>query len=215
MNEALQVLAEQETKKFQVIDEQIAGILSAEVTLDRKFTSLGRLLNMVRDEELWRPEYKSFGAYVLNLCGRFSKGRTQLYNFAGIVRDLSPHVTDKQLFEMGVKKADLLKYCMKQTGLAPTKELIVQACDPSVTLKALRKTCFDAYKMTDVPRDPDMVFCDLSFYANKEENDLIQTMLEAARGAAEIDGTLDDPTNLKKAMLAIAMDFIGSWGNGE
>lgn len=133
------------------IDRRLAALVTAEVNFAKAKVHIGMLINEVRVNKYWQEKYESFDAYVKAVELRFDRKRTQLYAYAGIVRDLLPEVGEDQLAEMGLEKAKLLGQVKRATGHLPTQDIINMAADDKVSRDEFRQVLLDAKKIPDLP----------------------------------------------------------------
>jgi hypothetical protein len=120
MTENVPATAAQSLAKVQ----EIAKTIKANDLLGRKlFVDIGLELLNVQTSGDWKyvgeskegsfQPYSSFSLYVRSLEKETGKRRTQLYNYLAIAKDVLPYVLEKDLVEIGITKANLLRKMLK------------------------------------------------------------------------------------------------------
>lgn len=136
-----------------MVDAAILKLAEAEVSQAEMRTQIGLLLNETREGGYWRDSFDSFGSYMESLEKKYNLGKTQLYAYAGIVRDLLPEVGAEKLTEMGLEKAKLIRQAKNNSGSLPDSKIIDAATDKNITIGDFRQMLLDEKKIPDQPRD--------------------------------------------------------------
>jgi hypothetical protein len=94
-------------------------------SLEKDFVNLGTLLEDIRKRKYWLLwDFKGWDSFIKSLEGKIKKGRSQLYNCAGIARDLLPYIPPDDLRDIGITKASALRTAVKNTGKRPSDDLV-------------------------------------------------------------------------------------------
>jgi hypothetical protein len=147
-------LPDNSVSQAQAVRAEVNGILEQirahEDGLRTSFTKLGIALLKIRENKLWlsfedadgKP-FRSFGAYIDSVKEYVNKGRTQVYATLSIAERLLPYVPEEKLIEIGITKAGLLSGAVKETGKAPSSNLLAKAADPAVSVSELQAAVFE------------------------------------------------------------------------
>jgi hypothetical protein len=205
--EGLQVLKQ--------VDNLVEKLAAAESNLEHGYAKLGYLLTEVSDNGYWRGQYESFGKYIALLGEKFSKGRTQLYNYFSTVRELKDHVSESQLTEMGITKASELRRAVKNSGVGPSQEIISAAADPAVTVAEVRKLLFDAKQIpAEETEKSEWLDLEAAFYVTADEKLIIQEAIKLAeRTDPIIQNNLKPSARIKEVILRFAIEYANSHGD--
>lgn len=193
------------------IDSLLPRLLAAEMTLTKARTQIGILLNEVRAKHYWKEKgFDSFGAYIESLEAQFNRGRTTLYAFAGLARDLLPEVSEDQLSAMGFEKAKLVRAAKKSTGQLPAANILDMAADDSVTTKQFRQALLDNKKLPDTVQDGK--FYSLEYFATKEQQETIQAAIVAAKREFGGDGKMIGADEVLNGLILeiMAQEYLGA-----
>lgn len=205
-SEGAQVLAQ--------VDSLILELATAEVNLTNARTKIGILLTKVSAGQYWSlAGCDSFGQYMQTLEERFNRGRTQLYVYFGIVRDLLPEVGEKQLSEMGLEKAKLVRKAKKQTGVLPNQEILDAATDSTVTTEDFKKILLGD---KTPPPETEGAYHELTYFADDELQETIESAINLAYKTDPVDPPTT-PTEIRtgSALGKMAMEFLGSHGGDD
>src|SRR5208282_2030727 len=125
------------------VDSLLVQIHSSESILKRDFAQLGTLLLRIRTKKYWQEwGFVSFGEYIDSIKDKISKGRTQLYGYISVADNLLPYCSGEDLSDIGISKATLLSQSVKQTGKAPSGEIMEAAANPNITSEQLKAMLF-------------------------------------------------------------------------
>jgi len=180
-----------------------------EFNLDQKRMRMGATLDAIRTTEAWsKVGYETFDKFVTAMGDKYKKGRTSLYIYAGIVRDLAPYASTEQLQQIGVTKGKALAAAVKASGKAPSAELLSLAASSDVTEQDLREMIFNETQILTPPKE-NMTYLDLGgFYVTVDEKNELQELWEVAQRVGELEG--DTKSVRKQCLLYIAADFLGT-----
>lgn len=195
------------------VDKLISELLTAEGLLEHGYAKLGYLLTEVSEHRYWEAAgLESFGEYIKSLSEKYNRGRTQLYHYFSTVKELKPYLTEDQLNEMGIAKANEIRKSVKQTGFPPKEEIISEAVKPGVTTATVRKLLFEA---TNRPADEKGTWMDFEgFYVTEDERLVIRSAFEAAwRTDPIVSKSVPDWTRRKEAVLRMAMEYLAEHGD--
>ena len=196
-------------EKLKEVEELVGRLANAEALLESGYAKLGYLLEEVAEARHWVGSYDSFGDFLTHISDTYSVGKSQLYNYRSVVRDLAGAVTPDQLDEMGISKALALRGIQNATGSIPENALAA-AIDSKVTVKDLKKLLFEASHMAQ-PEDGTWRDADLSCYYTEEEWLVVNSAANAAR---HIDPPVDEklPAFMQRKIILIrlAQEFLAA-----
>lgn len=195
------------------INETLKSALAAEGSFQHARMRLGRLLDEAKKREYWRTwGHESFGTFVKELAEKYRIGRTQLYAYYSTAKELRDYVSDENLEEMGISKAQELKRAVKQTGQAPDVEIVSRALEPSVTRDDVRKLIFERYSM---PKDdaPKGTWKDIGgFYVTAEERSVLDRAYDCAmRVDPPVANDIPEWQRVKEWLLRMSQDFLSTY----
>lgn len=208
MPEALVSAAEAQSKIAEV--EKLAAQLGeAESQLEKGYGALAFRLKDISENRYWEFSYASFGEFLKHIQEAHKLGRAQLYRYMAVARELDGVVTEKQLTDMGISKAEELLKAHDKNPILPA-DAVNQALDPTVTTKDLKEILFNADNEPE-PEDGSFIDLGFSFMVTEEEKEVLQAAANAARhGDPPIDGKLKPSAQLKLIALKWAMEYLGA-----
>ena len=198
-------------RPFVLIGERInptgRKLLAAEMNLTKARTQIGILLNEVREKRYWELKgFDSFGSFMVSLEDRFNRGRTQLYAYASLVRDLLPEVGEEKLTAMGLEKAKLLCTAKKATGSLPSSEIIDMAADEEISTKQFRQVLLDAKKLPDVPQDGK--YHSIEYFATADQQKTIADAFLSVKRTETLTGA--DEVQMGVALEILSQEYLGA-----
>lgn len=112
---------------------------------------LGMLLNDVQDKKVWGDwGFKSYGDFLESIAPMVHKGRTSLYNYADVSRQLLPYISPEELPEVGITKARALASAVKKnSGKRPSDTLLNAAKSPAISVEEMHQLIADNYGARD------------------------------------------------------------------
>lgn len=188
------------------VDELLSELTAAEMNFSQVRIKVGALINEVRVNGYWKEKYETFDDYMKELETRFNRKRTQLFAYAGLVRDLLPEVGVDRLSEMGIEKAKLLQQAKKNTGTLPTEDVLVAATNQKVTTKDFRQLLLDEKKIPDTPQDGKHY--SFEYFATADQQKTIQDSLVSAFRITEAKGS--EEVKCGVVLEALAQEFLGA-----
>jgi hypothetical protein len=193
------------------IDVLLPKLLMAEMTLTKARAQIGILLNEVRDKQYWKEKgFENFDGYVRSLEEQFNRGRTTLYAFAGLAKDLLPEVGEEKLTAMGFEKAKLLRQVKKSTGQLPSSEIIDMAADDDVTTNQFRQVLLDNKKLPDAPQDGK--YYSLEYFADKQRQETIEAGILSVKRSENLTGQHEMVVG--NILEILAQEYLGAHGSG-
>ncbi len=144
------------------------------------------------------------------VAGRLDRSRSQVYQAITVVDKLSPHVTDDQLESMGITKASDLLRIMKQTGRAPSKEIISRATDAKVTSQVLENEIYEKYHVRK-DYETGRLRCIERFYATDDEwAEILRAFDIAARTDPVISKNTPSGVRMRMIMTRMAQEYLST-----
>jgi len=110
-------------------------------------TKIGIFLNDVQDKKVWKDwGYKSYGDFLESIAPMVEKGRTSLYNYAGVAKQLLPYIPPEELPEVGITKARALATAVKKNnGKRPSDTLLNAAKSPAISVEEMHQLIQDNF----------------------------------------------------------------------
>ena len=196
------------------INNLLAGIVTEEARLENTYARLGNLLVVVSRDELWRPQFESWGKFILHLSDTYHMGRTQLYAYFSSAKQLLPYVSEDNLAKMGISKAKEIAKATKNRGATPERAIIEAACKEETTVEDVRRLLFEKYNLPapDAPKGEWMDF--QGFYVTPEERTVIKSAFDAAkRQDPPIQPGIPDHVARKEILLRLSMEFLNTYSD--
>lgn len=195
------------------VDALINAIKTGEASLVKDYARLGSVLLHIRQKKLWLllddGAYKSFPTYIDTIKTKIEKGRTQLYAAISTAERLLPFIDEAQLAEMGISKATTLASYVKQTGVAPSVELVAKATDSGVGVEDFRMICYAAQNAA--PPEPgqwmDMGGC---YFTAGEREEWMRACKVAMITDPPIAVDLRDHMKKKEIFLRFAREYLST-----
>jgi hypothetical protein len=179
-------------------------------SLARNYIDIGLGLLEVKKTGAWAAREHSWDAYVMSCESRFGKTRTALYGYVSCPEQLLPYVSQKQLVDMGVSKAQPLAALVKKTKKRPSDELLQAAVDSKVSVEDFRAKLAEAQHQQPEGKEK---WRDLGgFYASNPEWEEIQRAFSYAREIDEVGVDESEMIARKRILTAMARECISSWG---
>jgi hypothetical protein len=206
-----QILEARESNIFEEINSLMSGLIRREADLDLGWVRLGVLLNEVSEQEMWREKgYKSFDAYLKEVCDKYHRGRTQTYFYFSSVREMKPYLSETQMNTMGISKLNVLKKATKELGFPPNNEVIQTALDPESTVSDVRKKVAQEHKLT--PEEQTGTWFDLGgFMVSEEEKMVLESAFEATwKTDPVIQKSVKKEIRIKEGLLRMAMEYLAA-----
>lgn len=142
---------------------------------------LGMLLNDVQDKKVWGDwGFKSYGDFLESIAPMVHKGRTSLYNYADVSRQLLPYISPEELPEVGITKARALASAVKKnSGKRPSDTLLNAAKSPAISVGEMISLIQDNYGARDEGEKGTWMELSGVFF-NDEEKDEFYRAVETA-----------------------------------
>ena len=123
------------------VDELLDRARLGREALNSTYIEIGIALDEVENTKAWMEVARTYDSYIKDHCEvRFGKSRTQLYAYRSAAKYLLPHVSAKQLVEIGATKAaPLAQYAKRHDGQLP-ESLIESASNPNVGVEEFKAT---------------------------------------------------------------------------
>jgi hypothetical protein len=188
---------------------QLDQINQAEHGLEHGYARLGNLLVQFKKVEGWRPlGYHSFEKFMSELKERYSRGRTQLYNYVTVAEKLLPIMSAEALDEMGISKAIELKRVVSN-GQVLTADVIEIARKSETTIKELRAMLQGAYALPETER-PGNWFDFGGTYLTADEKKEFVDACKVAATVLNLSKAAPEWAQRKEIILTFAREFLGT-----
>jgi hypothetical protein len=205
----VKVTAAEANKKIAEVEKLAAQLGEAESQLEKGYGALAFRLKEISENRHWEFSYASFGEFLKHIQEAHKLGRAQLYRYMAVARELDGVVTEKQLTDMGISKAEELLKAHDKNPILPANA-VENALDPEVTTRDLKKILFSA---DNEPETEDGLWLDLdcSCMVTAEEKEVILSTFNAARhGDPAVDDKLKPAAQRKLMLLKICMEYLGA-----
>lgn len=188
----------------------LAGAVQDELSLDLKRTAIGLYLDKIRSTQAWKEAgWDSYGKFVAAMGEKCKRGRTSLYGWAGVARDLAQQIPAETLAEIDMSKAKVLALTAKAIGKPLAPEIVEAAAKPETGEQDIRKMAADLYHVQEPPRE-NMTWYDTGgFYVTKEERATLEQADELA--AAQDPPIQEGGSKQKEIRLRMAEECISTW----
>jgi UDP-N-acetylglucosamine transferase subunit ALG13 len=193
------------------MEHTIDSIRSGELRLATSYARLGSLLLKVKQKQHWiYYGYQSFGKYIDDLRGKIGRQRSQLYNVVSVAERLLPSMTEADLEQIGVTRANELAKFVKQSGRNVTPELLEIALDPKQSVDKLHVAVMEALHQK---ADPKGTWWDASgcYLLPDERKEVNQAIGLAMITDPPISRDLPDHEIWKHVILKFAREFYGTY----
>jgi hypothetical protein len=189
--------------KVELLLTEVAG---QEASLDYNWVKLSVALEEVQVKEYWRGKHTSFGSYLKETCEKYKRGRSQMYNYIAVAHVLLPVMSEEQIIQVGIAKAQALTEGVKAHGSLPVAALET-ALDASKTVQDIKEVLF-----RDSNKDEKGEWFPLTgFPVSKEERATITDAFQAARRTdPAIPATWKPWQILKETLLRLSMEYLSS-----
>lgn len=187
----------------------VEAIRRDEITLSTNYVKLGELLLKVQSKRYWIDwGYDTFSTYLETIQSRINKGRSQVRNYIGTVDQLLPFVPKEKLEEIGISKASELARFVRDTGKAPTENLINLAEKSDVS--ELRAA---VYQETHGEPPARTTYFDLGgmYVTPEERKELIQTFEMACQIDPVVQFDWASPVCRKEVFTRMVQECRGTW----
>lgn len=203
MSEAIIIPAKQMTK-LEEVEYLAAQLGAAEAQLEHGYGKLAYMLKEVSEQRYWEGSYGSFGAFLKYLQNVHHVGRASLYLYYSVAKTLGGEVTEEQLTEMGIGKAQVLKEAKAKSQQNNTSfpiDAVEKALNPEVTINDLK-----GILLSDSPKLDNSTWIDLkfAFYVTDDERLVLESAANAAR-------RIDPPIKEDMKQSAIAKEIALRW----
>lgn len=192
------------------IDILIESCRSSEEELQHSYARLGSLLNKMQVEKLWIPlGYKNFRAYLEEVGAKIKKQPSQLYAYISVSDKLLPQISESDLADMGIAKAQVLQGVLK-AGKPVTDSMIQKALDPKVTATELKAAVFSEAHIHTL-EDEFQKYHDFGgAYLTAEERKEYERAVEVAIKVIGIGPEVPEPVRKKAVVMAWVAEFLAT-----
>ncbi len=195
------------------IDSLLGSLASLELNLMRGWAKLSSQLYEVREKKFWITYgFESFGKYIVEVCDKVGKGRSQIYQGIRIVEKL-PEVSSEELTQIGISKsAELCK--IRAAGKSVPRELIERAKQPGTTIDQVRADVFST--LNAIPEGKGKYWDLGGFPCTEEEKVLLDRAIHVAKTTDPvISHDIPEWCQRKEVFLRFAMEFLSQYETGQ
>jgi hypothetical protein len=206
--EAVQIFNPRHEELLVRVDELLDSAREGRARLSQTYVEISIGLLDVKKSAAWMLRSHSWDGYIKSCEARFGKGRTALYGYVSCSEQLLPYVSQKQLVEMGVSKAQPLAAMVKKTNRRPSDELLTAAANPDVSVEDFRAALA---KEQHLPADEKGKWRAIGFFCTDDEWTEIERAFGYAKIMDEIDDNLPETVVQLRTIAAMARECISSW----
>lgn len=211
--EPIEIFSEDGDQLRKEIDDLLGSISGHEMKLATSYARLGGRLLKVRAEKRWAEwGYASFGQYIDDIRARIGRQRAQIYAMVSVSERLLPSVSESDLEEMGISKAQELARYTKQSGLRVPQDLLNKALDPQVGISELHVAVLEALHEKHDPRGTWFSFGG-AYLLPEEKDAYLQAFDLAKRVEPLIPHDMPEHMQVKEVMLRFAQSFYAEYIN--
>lgn len=202
-------------KTNEQIDQLASLIQTQERTVSSSWVRLGSLAHKVRQKKYWQVYgHHSFGAFVASLEPKIKRKRSQVYLCITVVETLGSQISENELEEMGISRANELKKYVKQSGKLVPGTLLQTALDPEKDVDNLRAEVADALHKS--PDEKGKWYDFGGFYVSNDEKLLIDDTVDLAKTTDPvIPHDIPEHAQKKEVMLRFCMEYQSTYGKGN
>jgi hypothetical protein len=160
--------------------ERLVGTITDELhSLASQWIRLGMLLNTAQKKQYWKQwGHTSWGSYLQSISGRLERGRSQLYEYLGVVQKLLPVAGEETLAKIGISKARELKRIYGVFQKSPPPEIIEVAAGPA-TINELREAIYDNLNQKE-PEKEKYAYSTIAYRLPRDEQEVLERAKEIA-----------------------------------
>lgn len=192
------------------VDELLDEARTTYEALHRNYVEIGVAILAVQTHKAWMfTPHKSYDQYVKGCEAKFGRGRTALYGYTSVARELLPYIDEKTLVEIGISKSQSLAAFVKRTGRKPNACLIEAASNPEVGVEEFKASV--AETLHEKPEAAGK-WRDLGgAYFTEEEWAEVTRAFDYARIVDVIPMDVPDWLSRKRTIQRMAQECISSW----
>lgn len=204
-------------KLIQAFEDLLDKSMKAKFSLDCQMMDLGLYLNEIRKTMAWKDAgYENYGKFIDAMEAKCDRGRTSLYGYAFIARELADQTTPELLLQMGINKARVLAQTSQAIGTNLKPETFETAAKPHITEQQLKQIVSETYCLVTPPEELSTWFPFNGFFVTEDERSIIEQGFDIA---ARTDPVIQDSKSRnKEVLIRLCQEFTGSWEgevNGE
>lgn len=195
------------------VDYILDLIHSHEMRLGRSYAQLGSLLLKVESNQYWiNFGYQKFSEYMRYVRDRIGRQRSQVYEYLAVAKILLPYLSESQLEDVGITKAEELKRFVKMSLVRPPIQLMDIALDSNMTAEQLRVAVNSVLHHEEEPKGK---WRDLggSYWTDEEWEEYQQAFELAKRVEPSIPQTNPDHVILKEVIIRFSQEFTSSYAD--
>ena len=198
-----------------LVREEIEGLLDSiqahQIRLATNYVQLGAAMLKAQDRKLWIDwEFRSWGSFVVYVCKKIGRERSQLYAVVSTTQLLLSSVSENDLNAIGISKAQELARFVKQSGRSVPDSLLELAKNETTTVEQLHAAVLEELHEKGESKGKWHEFG--GFYCTTDEWKEIE---QARRAAMAVDPPIPDtdPDHVirREVVLKWAREFVSSY----
>lgn len=191
------------------IDSLLSSIRNQERSLATSQARLGWKLLQVQKEKRWVGwGFESFGGYIDAVRGYIDRGRASVYVMISVAEKLLPSISEEDLDNMGISRAQELARFVNQSGRQVPTHLLEMALDNGKRISELHVAVLE--ELNERGEVKGNWFDVGGFYALPDEKKELEQAFGWAKNILELNPDLPDHQVRKEIILALARDFLSS-----
>ena len=198
------------------IDSLLDQINSHELRLDGKRMRLGFLLREAEVSGKWKDwGFERLSLYIAYVGNKINRQKSQVYAILSVATDLHDHISEEELEQIGITKAQELRRFVKEGRrldvVIPDSDMTLAqyAAQPKVTAAQLR---VQVNRLLHQEETPQGYWFDLGgCYFLPDEKKTWLRAVELGKQQAGVKRETSEHQQLQQALVLIAQEVIGSW----
>lgn len=175
-----------EQKEITQLKKNLYEELSNEKThgdaLETCRVKIGIFLNDVQDKKIWKDwGFESYGSFLDSIAPMVHKGRTSLYNYASMAKELLPYISPEELPEVGITKGRALASAVKKAGKRPSDTLLNAAKSPAISVQEMTQLIQDNFGARDEFEKGTWFSLAGVFFSPEEKEEFLRTVKLASK----------------------------------
>ncbi len=201
-----------------LVREEIEGLLDSiqahQIRLATNYVQLGTAMLKAQDRKLWIDwEFRSWGSFVVYVCKKIGRERSQLYAVVSTTQLLLSSVSENDLNAIGISKAQELARFVKQSGRSVPDSLLELAKNETTTVEQLHAAVLEELHEKGEERGKWWDYWGGSYFLPDEKQEVLDAMRVARLTDPPISDTDPDHTQRKAILLKFAREFAGTYAH--
>ena len=182
---------------------------------------IGIFLDTVKNKKVWQDwGYKSWDSFLQSIAPMVHKGRTSLYNYADVAKQLLPYIPPEELPEVGITKARALSSAVKKAGgKRPSDTLLNAAKSPAISLEDMHALIEDNFGARDETEKGIWYSLGGVFFSPEEKTEFENTIRVACHTDPALPYNVDWPDasapQKKELLWRLCAEYLSAHGTED